>query len=222
MYDKTSIYMISYKTCQYHVWYHVWNYTQNYNIAYDIIYEGDLSLSCATSYCQTLWYHIWYHSLCYDIVYDITKTMIQPFLRYFHRALPMIAYTYPRILPNMSELRDIIPVFSFHICLWYPVLRDIIAIRYHRLFYSAIFMVVSARRGLVAPGARWFLRVLQNPSSYFDGLITCPTFLVQSVQVTFLGKKRLHDLFNFTSTLVYTVLHPFAPRWMSVKINEIM
>ena len=44
-------------------------------------------------------------------------------------------------------------------------------------------------------------------TAYFYGLITSPTFLVQSVEVTFSVKKR------FTwFTLVYTGLHPFAPR----------
>ena len=42
------------------------------------------------------------------------------------------------------------------------------------------------------PKSRWFRRVLAKCSmwtAYFDELITCPTFLVQSEDVTFLGKK---------------------------------
>ncbi len=44
-------------------------------------------------------------------------------------------------------------------------------------------------------------------TAYFDGVITCPTFLVQSVEVTFSGQKKITRF-----TLVYTSLHPFAPR----------
>ncbi len=44
-------------------------------------------------------------------------------------------------------------------------------------------------------------------TAYFDGVITCPTFLVQSVEVTVSGQ------FSFSRfTLVYTGLHPFAPQ----------
>ena len=39
-------------------------------------------------------------------------------------------------------------------------------------------------------------------TAYFYGLITCPTFLVQSVEVTFLGEKKVY--------MVYTGLHRFT------------
>ena len=39
-------------------------------------------------------------------------------------------------------------------------------------------------------------------TAYFYGLITCPTFFVQSVEVTFLGEKKVY--------MVYTGLHRFT------------
>ena len=39
-------------------------------------------------------------------------------------------------------------------------------------------------------------------TAYFYGLITCPTFLVQSVEVTFWGEKKVY--------MVYTGLHRFT------------
>ena len=39
-------------------------------------------------------------------------------------------------------------------------------------------------------------------TAYFYGLITCPTFLVQSGEVTFLGEKKVY--------MVYTGLHRFT------------
>ena len=39
-------------------------------------------------------------------------------------------------------------------------------------------------------------------TAYFYGLITCPTFLVQSVEVTFWGEKKVY--------MVYTGLHWFT------------
>ena len=43
-------------------------------------------------------------------------------------------------------------------------------------------------------------------TAYFCGLITCPTFLVQSGEVTFWGEKSLHGLHWFTQ--VYIRLPP--------------
>ncbi len=72
---------------------------------YDIIYDGGI--------------------LAVPALYDIVKKKLQyhkndfkpPFLRYFHGVLLMISIKFPMILPKISELRDIIPVFAYDICL---------------------------------------------------------------------------------------------------------
>ena len=53
-------------------------------------------------------------------------------------------------------------------------------------------------------------------TSYFYVLITCPTFLVQSVQVTFLGEKKVY--------MVYTGLHRFTsvcPPMIIIEYNTV-
>ncbi len=47
--------------------------------------------------------------------------------------------------------------------------------------------------------------------AYFNGLKSCPTFLVQSVEGTFGGKNKFKW---FRLVTVCAGLHPFSPRWM--------
>ncbi len=46
-------------------------------------------------------------------------------------------------------------------------------------------------------------------TAYFDVLNTCPTFLVQSVDVTFFGQNKVY--------MVCAGLHPVAPRCSGLK-----